>query len=203
MNHGYLDRYARGSSVLHRLPAIVKLPAAVLLVVVTAFAGTGHAWLLLVETILLIAAVVVSRVPKIFLLRRILLFEPLMLGTALVGLVGPGGWPVFGLLLSRSNLAVTTMVLFANVTPFTEVLDILRRLRLPAVFVTIMSLMYRYLFVVIDQSERMSRARRSRTFTTKSARSWQTWSAVLGMLFVRSTERAERIYAAMIARGWQ
>jgi cobalt/nickel transport system permease protein len=49
----------------------------------------------------------------------------------------------------------------------------------------------------------MRRARASRTFNQGRLRAWGTLATVIGQLFVRSTERAERIYAAMIARGWQ
>jgi cobalt/nickel transport system permease protein len=63
--------------------------------------------------------------------------------------------------------------------------------------------MYRYLFVLIDEGERLSRARMSRTFSTNRVRKWQALGSLIGQLFVRSTERAERIYAAMTARGWR
>jgi cobalt/nickel transport system permease protein len=63
--------------------------------------------------------------------------------------------------------------------------------------------MYRYLSVLVDEAERMQRARASRTFTRRRSHLWQSLGTVLGQLFVRSTERAERIYAAMCARGWK
>jgi cobalt/nickel transport system permease protein len=63
--------------------------------------------------------------------------------------------------------------------------------------------MYRYLFVLVDEAERMQRARRSRTFTRLRTHAWESRASLVGQLFVRSTERAERIYAAMCARGWR
>jgi cobalt/nickel transport system permease protein len=63
--------------------------------------------------------------------------------------------------------------------------------------------MYRYLFVLIDEAERLNRARSSRTFSASRLRRWHTLASLIGQLFVRSTERAERIYAAMSARGWK
>jgi len=65
------------------------------------------------------------------------------------------------------------------------------------------ALLYRYLFVLLDEMERMNRARHSRTFTQHRWRTWKNLASVIGQLFVRSTERAERIYAAMCARGWK
>src|SRR5581483_4777434 len=61
----------------------------------------------------------------------------------------------------------------------------------------------RYLFVLLDESERMRRARLSRTFTRNRKFQWRAMSTVVGQLFVRASERAERIYDAMCARGWK
>jgi cobalt/nickel transport system permease protein len=95
------------------------------------------------------------------------------------------------------------MILLSNTTPFDELLRVLRRARVPALLITTLALMYRYLFVLIDETERMGRARASRTFTRQRRQAWKTLATVIGQLFVRSTERAERIYAAMCARGWK
>jgi cobalt/nickel transport system permease protein len=95
------------------------------------------------------------------------------------------------------------MILLANTTPFAEILRVLRQLRVPDIFITTLALMYRYLFVLADEAERMKRARQSRTFTHRRWLTWKTLATVIGQLFVRSTERAERIYAAMCARGWR
>ena len=78
----------------------------------------------------------------------------------------------------------------------------MKRARVPAILVSILALMYRYLFVLVDEAQRMRRARASRTFRPGRWWRWHALATVIGQLFVRSTERAERIYAAMIARGW-
>jgi cobalt/nickel transport system permease protein len=80
---------------------------------------------------------------------------------------------------------------------------VLRRLRLPKLLVTTLALMYRYLFLLTDEAQRMQRARAARTFRVDRARSWRAAATMVAQLFVRSTERAERIYAAMLARGWR
>jgi cobalt/nickel transport system permease protein len=95
------------------------------------------------------------------------------------------------------------MVLLTSTTPFAALLQLLRGIHTPALLVTVLALMYRYLFVLVDETERMQRARRSRTFVPGRARAWSGAAALIGQLFVRSTERAERIYAAMCARGWR
>ena len=69
--------------------------------------------------------------------------------------------------------------------------------------ITTIALMHRYLFVLVDESERMRRARASRTFTRGRRFHWHTLATVVGQLFIRASERAERIYDAMCARGWK
>ena len=79
----------------------------------------------------------------------------------------------------------------------------LQRLWVPWIFVTTLTLMHRYLFVLADEAERMRRARASRTFTRGRRWQWLALASVVGQLFVRASERAERIYNAMCARGWK
>jgi cobalt/nickel transport system permease protein len=80
---------------------------------------------------------------------------------------------------------------------------------LPAVIVSIISFMYRYLAVLTDEAARMSRARQSRSAQAPAGRPggslwWraQVTGSMVGLLFIRSYERSERIYAAMLARGF-
>jgi cobalt/nickel transport system permease protein len=95
------------------------------------------------------------------------------------------------------------MILLSNTTPFSSLLLTMKRLGVPRLLVTILALLYRYLFVLIDEAERLHRARASRTFSTSRTKKWQMLASLIGQLFVRSTERAERIYSAMTARGWK
>jgi cobalt/nickel transport system permease protein len=106
-------------------------------------------------------------------------------------------------LAARSGICLFTVVLLANTTPFGKILTALRSARVPALLVTTLALMHRYLFVLLDESERMRRARASRTFKRQRRVRWHVLGTVIGQLFVRASERAERIYAAMCARGWK
>jgi cobalt/nickel transport system permease protein len=132
-----------------------------------------------------------------------LLLEPLVLGVAGLMLFQPGGVKIFALVMLKANLCLLTTVLLANTTPFTEIVRVLQRLHVPWLFVTTLTLMHRYLFVLAGESERMRRARAGRTFTSGRRFQWQSLSSVVGQLFVRASERAERIYNAMCARGWK
>jgi cobalt/nickel transport system permease protein len=203
MRHDFLDRYSRLDSPVHRVPAAAKLVAAVALVVAVVLLPARGAAALGLATGAVLAVAALSRIPWRFLLRRILVLEPFVVGVAILALFQAGGWRLFLFLVARCTFALLVMVLLANTTPFSNLLSVLKSAHAPALLVTTLSLMYRYMFVLVDEAQRMRRARASRTFTAHRARAWETTATVVSQLFVRSSERAERIYAAMCARGWR
>jgi len=144
-----------------------------------------------------------SRMPLLYALRRLLLAQTFILGIALLSLLSPSARPGFPATLSKSNLCILALLVLGWTTPFPELLLALRRLRLPSVMLTTLALMYRYLPVLAEEARRMERARASRTFSRKRRIAWQNLGAILGRLFVRTADRAERIYLAMCARGWR
>jgi cobalt/nickel transport system permease protein len=201
MKHGFFDRYSRQESPVHRLSAGVKVAGAFLVVVVSvAFRyWTLHLFLFA----LLCSVLALSRVPVRFVATRLLLFEPMVLGISALSLFRPDGLTLFLQVVLRTNLSLLAMILLSSTTPFGDLLRILRRLKTPPLFVTVLALMYRYIFVIVDEGERLSRARESRTFMPGRRVAWRIRAAVISQLLLRSTERAERIHAAMVARGWE
>jgi cobalt/nickel transport system permease protein len=199
----FIDRYSRLDSPVHRAPAAVKLGLTLGLVLLTVAQPVG-AWRALGAIGLgLIGLAAASQVPARFLLVRLLMLEPLALGVAGLAVFQPDGGRIFATMMAKTTLCLVAMLLLSNTTPFAELLGVMRRARVPALLVSTLALMYRYLFVLVDETQRMRRARASRTFRPGRVRAWGTLATVIGQLFVRSTERAERIYAAMVARGWQ
>lgn len=203
MRPDFIDRYSRLASPLHHLPAGFKTAATLALIVAVAAAPRGWIPLFAVAAGLLLILAAVSRIPASFLLRRLLLVEPFVIGVALLSLFQPAGWRLFLILVARSTICLFALILFSNTTPFSEVLAVLRRVHVPGIFVTLLALMYRYIFVLLDESARLQRARASRSFGPRGTRRWRGVAQMAGQLFVRSTERAERIYEAMCARGWR
>jgi cobalt/nickel transport system permease protein len=203
MRHDFLDRYSRLSSPIHRLPAGVKFAfSSALVVTIMSVPFTSPEFYTAAALGLLLVAIL-SGIPPLFLIRRLLFLEPFVLGIALLSLLRAGGVTVFLAILAKSTLSLFTMILLSNTTPFSRILGVLRSLRMPPLMVTVLALMYRYLFVLIDEAERMTRARASRTFVPGRVRLWTLAASVISQMFIRSSERAERIYAAMISRGWK
>lgn len=192
--HGHLH------SPVHRLPAEIKLGAGLVLITVTVLLPPTTAWLVSAAGLLALT-VALSRLSPWFLLKRLLLLAPFVLGVVVANAFQPAYRAHWPWLLARSILCLLTVILVSNTTPFSEVLRVLQRLRVPALLITTIALMHRYLFVLSEEAERMRRARASRTFTRRRRGQWPVLASVAGQLFIRASERAERIYAAMCARG--
>jgi cobalt/nickel transport system permease protein len=109
----------------------------------------------------------------------------------------------FGSIVVRSLLSVQVAILLTATTPFPDLLHALRNLGVPALLVTIVSLMYRYLFVLVDEATRLLRAREARSVGAGGSVLWRARvaGAMVGQLFLRSYERSDRVYQAMLARG--
>jgi cobalt/nickel transport system permease protein len=143
-----------------------------------------------------------SRLPVGFVMSRLLWLSPFVLAVALAGAWRPVGGPAWWVLACKAFTSLLTVVLLANTTPFSEMLRVFRRLRVPGLLLSTLALMHRYVFVLLEETERMRRARAGRTFRPGRSRLWQIQASVVGHLLIRALARASRIYQAMLARGW-
>ena len=223
---GFLDRYLEGGSWFHRVDARIKLVMAlgfifattsippgkwtgfaVMIALVWIAAGVSRVGLLRVFLRSLVAIpFILIALPTVFTKPGAPLFE---LDLALFALTGTQeGLDFFISVLLKSWTSVTAAVVLTATTPPLRLLEALRSIRIPAVLVAIVMLMYRYLFVLVEEAQSMMRARaaRSAAIGPKSGGSlvWRAKSAggMAGSLFIRTLDRSERIYMAMVARGY-
>ena len=189
--------------MLHRAPPRLKLAAAMLIVIVTTLLPRRPDALYLAPAVVLLCVWIGCRMPLVHTLRRLMAAEFFILGIVLLSLFTPSAGPIVLAAVIKSNLCVFTMLLLTWTTPFHEILLVLRRLRLPTVMLTTLTLMCRYLPVLAEESRRMQRARASRTFSRSRRLAWRSLTTIIGQLFIRGAERAERIYLAMCSRGWK
>jgi len=213
--HGHLLHY-HGHSPLHRAPAAAKIVTLVVFMLIVV-ATPRPAYLVHgLYAVLLLAAITLARVPVTYLFPRLVIELPFVVYALVVPFVAAGPRiDVLGLSLSRTGLVdafgllakatlgVLAGLLLAATTEPTDLLRGLERLRLPAPLVQIMSFMLRYLDVIGDELRRLRLAALSRGFGPRDPRHWPVLAASLGALFIRSFERGERVYQAMIARGYQ
>jgi len=110
----------------------------------------------------------------------------------------------------RSWLSVQVAIILVATTQFPDLIHALEHLRLPRMLVTVIAFLYRYMFVLTDEVMRLLRARQARSAVLTGQHgggtvSWRARTAghMVGQLFLRSYERSDRIYQAMLSRGYQ
>lgn len=147
-----------------------------------------------------------AEIPLAYVLRRLAVFEPavflMSISVPLVEGFQRGGAMMLTMLL-RANLSFLAVLWLVRVMAFPETVRTLRRLRVPETLVSSMVFMHRYVAVLFDEMLRMRQARRARQFGRRGLWfHWKTLAQLVGVLFIRAMDRAERVHAAMAARGW-
>lgn len=221
-----LDQYQEGDSVVHRLDPRVKLILTLAFIVAVTAVPHG-AWPSFLLLLLVIGfTIVVSRTAPFIILKRSMVALPFALVAVTLVFTTKGdplltfklaSWSVsitdqgsiaFASILIKAWLAVLMATLLSATTTFPELLFAMRALRLPKVIVSIVSFMYRYIFVIADEALRLQRAKEARSANPQGKGGGSLlWRAkvlggMIGSLFLRSYERSERIYAAMLSRGF-
>jgi cobalt/nickel transport system permease protein len=195
--------------LLHRLDARLKLIAALLFVAFAVAAPIGS-WNWLGALGFALALVIgLSGIPPRDLARRYLTFLVLIGFLGLLIALNHPARARFGLvvvvvsILIKNSLAILAMLVLAGVTSFHTILTALRKLGLPRVLVGTLGFMERYRYVLSEELARMATARRARTFSRRGTLSLSLAGGLIGLLFLRAFERAERVHGAMVARGWR
>jgi energy-coupling factor transporter transmembrane protein EcfT len=114
------------------------------------------------------------------------------------------GWKLALLLVSRSEVSLTCWLLVVLTTPFNRVLRALRALHVPVVFVAILSMTFRYIFLLIQTAQDMLLSRRSR-IVARMAGSDNRRLVVSssGVLLSKSIQMSDDVYHAMTSRGFR
>jgi len=221
VKHSFLDQYSDRDSFIHRLDPRTKFIITLVFILAVVLTPPNRWQVFALYLFLMATLIFVSRVPIFHVLKRSLVIIPFVLMVAIfipffkegevVGSYNIWLWQVSvtytGLqvlwnILAKAWLSILSLILLTSTTKMTNLLNGLEQLGMPKVMVMILSFMYRYIFVVVDEVMRMKQARDSRSFG--GSRLWQlrTIGNMVGTLFIRSYERGERVYAAMLARGF-
>jgi cobalt/nickel transport system permease protein len=216
MGGGHTDAlYLPGTSPLHRARPQCKLAAACLFVLAVVATPREAFWAYAVYALALAVLAGVAGLPLPTLARRLVIELPFLLFALLLPLVGQGErvevlgmslateglWAAWNI-VAKGTLGVATSVILAATTPVTELLRGLERLRLPAAFTTVAAFMVRYADVIGDELRRMRIARVCRCHDPRWIWQARAVAATAGTLFIRSYERGERVYLAMVSRGY-
>lgn len=221
MKHSFIDEYSGRDSFIHRLDPRTKLLGSLAFILAVVLTTPGNWRLYAVYLCVITGLLLLSRLPLGHILKRSLVIFPFVIMVAVFAPffkqgqvaascdIGPWqiavtyeGLAVLVNVTVKSWLCMLCLIVLSSSTKFEELLRGMYRLKVPQVFVLITSFMYRYMFVLADQAMRMQMARDSRNFGMKRSNIFRTLGNMVGMLFIRSYERAERIYSAMLSRGY-
>ncbi|OFW56359.1 MAG: cobalt ECF transporter T component CbiQ [Candidatus Solincola sediminis] len=217
IQHAFLDEYSDLDSVIHKLDPRAKLIGFVALVVLCV-STPPNLWLAFAVFLALEMTVLfISHVPLRHVLKRMLIVVPFILAVALfIPFFNKGGGSynlgplkvsAHGLTILwnvtiKSMVSVFAVILLSSTTPFPDLLHAMEKLKMPRIITTTLSFTYRYVFVLLDELQRMKRARDSRGWSGKWLWQAKVIGHMIGALFLRSYERGERVYAAMLSRGY-
>jgi len=207
--------YRAGASPPHRLPAHCKLLALLAFVLVVVGTPRTAYWAFGAYAALLAVVVAVARLPPLFVLRRMTIELPFVvfavalpflaagerievLGVAVSANGLLGAWNI----LAKGTLGVAASVVLAATTDPRALLVGIQRLRGPALLTQIATFMLRYAEVITGEARRMRVAREARGFRSRDLRHARVLAHSAGALFIRSYERGERVYVAMLSRGY-
>lgn len=209
-----LDDLAAGDSLLHRLPPAAKVLGLVLyLLALLSFSRYAVLGTLCMGAPLLVLYPLgrVSLAGSLKNFRHVLL---LLAGIGLLNalvtpnrfvLIGPwmlpGSFVIFCVLLFRGIFSCLGVYGLLATTSMEEICAALRALHIPRILVGTLLLLYRYLILLLQEGERMSTAYALRVPQQKGIPK-KVWGSFLGLWFLRSLDRAERVYEAMELRGF-
>lgn len=215
----FSDYFSRRDNRLRRLDVRVKLGLAVMSFAVVL--GSTQPVLPLLVWMFSLSGMVILRIPVGIVVRRflpslmialvILFVQSFLLGKTPVFSWTCGSWTltvmreglVVGFRIASHVLgAVGILLLLSSVTPAHELFLALRWCRLPAVWVEIAMLMYRYLFVCLDEASELVDAQRVRLGYAKLGTALSSAGGLIGAVLVRSIEQSFRTHEAMVARGY-
>ncbi|MFP4573765.1 MAG: cobalt ECF transporter T component CbiQ [Desulfobacterales bacterium] len=210
------EAFAYGNSVIHRLDPRFKTAAAVFYsILVAALYGFASLALALVVSLVMIR---LADLEFKLVFRRLLLVNGFVAFLWLVLPFTARGGEVYhfgpfllyeqGFFLAagitlKSNAILMAVIALAATMPLAALGHAMNRLKFPKKLVFLLMLTYRYIFVLEQEYRKILRAIKIRGFIPQtSLHGYKTYAYIIGMLFVRASARAERVYGAMQCRGF-
>lgn len=216
MHYPDIDRYAEIDSAIHRIEPRIKVVSFGILIVSAVFAGTVQTALffLVVAAALLLA----SRLPVRFMCTRVKVICVFVIPILILMPITVPGTPFFSLgplvasaegisfavlVTIRSVAAILLVVTMLGTQRFDTTLKAFALLRVPGIIIQMLLFTYRYIYVMIDEFLRIWSSMRAKGYAFRFSRhGLSIIGNCIGMLLIKSYERAERVYQAMIAKGY-
>ncbi len=197
----FSEEIARSRGLLQLLSPKVKIIILVACLIMTVFArSVGFLLALYLVTILLALS---SGINIIFFLKRVWFFIPIFTLFIAIPAVFMEGWHSAVLFVMRVTTCVSFAIVFTITTSHDRLIKSLRSVGLPPVFVDVLDMTQRYLFLFMKVFEEMHLSLKSRLVKDLGPKRSRRWIASrIAFLFRRSLKMSEDVYMAMLARGY-
>ena len=219
MHHAHIDKFAYQDSPIHRLDSRVKFITVLVFTAMVISLPRTSLSVLACYAVGPFAILVLGKIPLRFVFKQIILVSPFVLVLALscplydkteiTVAFGPFvwqstlGWMRCFAIIGKFIITMLALIALVSTTRFNNLLTGLQRLGLPKVLTIQLGFLYRYIFVLIDRAHHILRARAGRKLKNLGLRiELKTAASMLGSLFIRSIDTAERINIAMQGRGF-
>jgi cobalt/nickel transport system permease protein len=211
---GYMDILSGKDTPVHRIDPRAKLLTTVIFII-TVISFNKYEISALIPFFIYPAVMIgLGDLPFYYLFRKLLIVTPFAI---MIGIFNPlidreilmhigslpvsGGWVSFASILLRFTLTAGSVLVLIACTGFNSVCMALEKMGTPRIFAVQLLLLYRYIFVLIDEASRMTNARSLRSFGGKG-KELRAFGYLIGHLLLRTIDRAQRIYLAMLCRGF-
>ena len=213
------EPFASGNSPVHRLDPRIRLIAALVLTIPVALAHNMNSALVALGIGLIF--ITWAKLPRLIVLKRLLVVNTfiaflwvfLPFTTPTSGLftfeVGPfvasqEGISIALLITAKSNAIVLMLMALMGTIPVQDLGPAMQQLKTPNKLCHILVFTYRYIFVIYQEYTTMRRAMTARAFRPKTdSHTYKTYAWLVGMILVKSWDRAERVHGAMHCRGFK
>lgn len=215
MGAGAHPLYRNDHSPVHRAPAEVKIACLLMFVLAVVATPREMYWPYAGYAVIIVVVWRLARIPLRWVLPRMLIEAPFVVLAVLlpfaeggeridvagVQLSVAGLWAAWGIVV-KGTLGVAAALTVAATTSTTELPTALARLGTPAMATSVLVLMLRYVDLLAAEAGRMRMARISRGDSPRVLHQAGAIAKGIGALFLRAYERGERVYAAMLSRGF-
>lgn len=213
-NIGYIERLSSLNTPIHRLDPRAKLITTLVFIATVVSFGKYAISNLLIFLVFPVITAGMGNISYRYLVKNILYVSPF---AVLVGIFNPvfdreimvmigntgisGGWISFLSILVKFILTVSAGFILIGTSGFFSICVALERLHVPRLFVVQLMFLYRYIFVLIEETIGLVRARALRSFDGRGM-GMVVAGSMMGNLLIRTINRARRIHVSMLSRGF-
>ena len=199
-----IDELGKEDTIIHKINPMIKIIVTLAYVIKVISIKE-----FLFEDIIVILAYsififIFAKIPVNIILRKLIFVLPVVLGVITINLIIDFSYKeiIYSLLLlfKCTFSLIGTLQLLATTTIIDLALA-MKKLKVPKVLISTLLMIYRYILVLMEEGYRIKSAYQLRTMGKKSM-TISDWGIIMGRLLLRTIDRSEQVYSAMIMRGF-